>query len=120
VIRLQQASLPRLAVVVTMLTLAAPSVWAQTLPPTTRTVFKCEIKGKLIYSDDPCVGAQKLDVEPTRGIDSASGQRRLGADVQREHHQEAIAEIARPLTGMDAKQLGTAGRRTSCVCAPVN
>jgi hypothetical protein len=35
----------------------------------------------------------------------------VGADVQREHHREAIAEAWRPLTGMDAKQLDRSGRR---------
>ena len=85
--------------------------FAQKLPPTTRTVYKCEVNGKTIYSDDPCVGAQKLEVEPTRGVDTSAGPRRVGADVQREQHREAIAEAIRPLTGMDAKQLDVAGRR---------
>jgi hypothetical protein len=93
------------------LALAVTAAFAQTLPPAARTVYKCEVKGKIVYSDDPCVGALKLEVEPTRGIDQSAGPRRVGADVQREQHREAIAEVWRPLTGMDAKQLDVVGRR---------
>jgi hypothetical protein len=94
-----------------LLALVAVDALAQKLPAPSRTVYKCEVSGKVVYSDDPCVGAQKLDVEPTRGVDKSAGPRRRGADVQREHHREAVAEAIRPVTGMDAKQLDKAGRR---------
>ncbi len=108
---LRNASVLPFTVVLALLAVAAQSAQAQPLPPASRTVYKCEVKGKVVYSDDPCVGAQKLEVEPTRGIDKSAGPRRVGADVQREQHHEAIAEAWRPLTGMDAKQLDVAGRR---------
>lgn len=84
---------------------------AQKLPPVSRTVFKCQIAGKTVYSDAPCLGAKQIDVEPTRGLNQTSGRVRLGADVAREQWRENLAEAVHPLTGMDAKQLVLQGRR---------
>ena len=84
---------------------------AQSLPPPSRTVFKCEAAGKVVYSDAPCLGAKTVDVEPTRGADKITGTPRTGTDVQRERTREQFAEAVRPLTGLDTKQLDTAGRR---------
>ena len=63
------------------------------------------------YSDSPCLGAKKLEVEPTRGLNKSSGKERIGQDVRREKEREMFADAVRPLTGMDAKQLDRAGRR---------
>lgn len=87
------------------------STQAQKLPPTSRTVYKCEDGGRVHYSDAPCLGAKKIDVEPTRGLDKSSGSTRTGSDVAREKNREIFAEAVRPLTGMDSKQIETAGRR---------
>ena len=35
---------------------------AQSLPAPSRTVFKCEEGGRIVYSDSPCLGAKKIDV----------------------------------------------------------
>lgn len=85
---------------------------AQKLPPVSRTVFKCQIAGKTVYSDAPCLGAQQINVEPTRGLDQSSGRRQMGSDVMNERGREAFAEAVKPLTGMDAKQLAVQGRRS--------
>lgn len=84
---------------------------AQNLPAPSRTVFKCEVDGKVTYSDAPCLGARKLEVEPTRGLNKMSGTVRTGADVRREQHREIVAEAIKPLTGKNAKELETHGRR---------
>lgn len=81
------------------------------LPPTSRTVFKCEVAGKTVYSDSPCLGAQKVNVEPTRGLNKTSGREQVGNDVRSEQYREMFANAVRPLTGMDAKQLDVEGRR---------
>lgn len=78
----------------------------QTLSLPSRSVYKCSANGKTTYSDAPCLGAQRLDIEPTRGVGG-----REGHDVQRERHREMFAEALRPLTGMNAKQLDLHGRR---------
>jgi hypothetical protein len=91
--------------------LGTSAVSAQTLHAPSRTLFKCQERGKIIYSDSPCLGAEKLEVEPTRGVNKLSGKERIGPDVQRELHHEQFAEAIRPLTGMDAKQLGIQSRR---------
>lgn len=90
---------------------ATASALAQKLPAPSRTVYKCEVNGKVVYSDDPCVGAQKMEIEPTRGVNRTTGVKREGADVRREHQREGFAEAVRPITGMDAKQMDKAGRR---------
>lgn len=94
-----------------LLALLTGQAFAQGLPPPSRTVYKCEDGKQVHYSDSPCLGARKIDVEPTRGLDKSSGQKRQGQDVQKEHQQEAFADALRPLTGMDAPQLDKAGRR---------
>jgi hypothetical protein len=90
---------------------AAPLLRAQSLPPPSRIMYKCVIKGTTTYSDTPCLGATRIDVEPTRGISKLSGTERLGNDVARERYRENLAEALHPLTGMDAKQFATATRR---------
>jgi hypothetical protein len=87
-------------------TAASAVASAQTLSPPSRSVYKCSGNGKTSYSDAPCLGAQRLDIEPTRGVGG-----REGRDVQRERHREMFAEALRPLTGMNAKQFDLHGRR---------
>jgi hypothetical protein len=85
---------------------------AQQLPAPSRTVFKCNAGGKIVYSDSPCLGAERIDVDPTRGMNSMSGKKAIDSDVRTEQQREQIAEAWRPLTGMDAKQFEAHGRRT--------
>ena len=90
-----------------------PPALAQTtkLPAVSRTVFKCAANGKVSYSDEPCLGAERIDVEPTRGMNKSSGKELTGQDVRREHKNELFAEAVRPLTGKDATQLEVQKRR---------
>ena len=66
----------------------------------TRTVFRCEVAGKITYSDALCRGAQRVDVQPTHGLNKSSGTVRVGEDVRVEHTNEAIAEAIRPIAVM--------------------
>ncbi|MFG6430280.1 DUF4124 domain-containing protein [Roseateles sp. LYH14W] len=84
---------------------------AQTLPKASRTVYKCEEGGKVNYSDSPCLGATKVDVEPTRGLNKSSGRELQGQDVRNERLREGMAEAIKPLTGMNAQQVDQFGRR---------
>lgn len=97
-----------LALIVAALSCSLAS--AQKLPQASREVFRCEVNGKTTYSDTPCLGAKKVDVEPTRGLTSTDKEL-PGADVRRERFDEGIAEAIRPLTGKDAKQLQVDSRR---------
>lgn len=94
------------------LILTVAGVCAQSLPPPSRTVFKCEEGGKTVYSDAPCVGAKKIDVEPTRGVSKLSGRERIGRDVQHEQFREQLSEAIRPISGMRPRQFATFERRT--------
>ena len=87
--------------------------FAQQLPPPSRTIFKCENSGKVMYSDSPCIGAKRLEIQPTRGVNQLTGIKQIGNDVAQEQYREAIATALRPLTGMDANQLNHAGRRNN-------
>jgi hypothetical protein len=58
-------------------------------------VFKCENGGKTFYSDSPCLGAKKIDVEPTRGLNKSTGSERTGKDVSREMQREQFAEAVK-------------------------
>jgi hypothetical protein len=94
-------------IVIFLLLAAASTVsLAQTLHAPTRSVYKCTEHGRTSYSDAPCLGAERLHIEPSRGVGKA-----VGPDVQRERHREMLAEAVRPLTGMDAQQLDIHGRR---------
>ena len=88
----------------------APAL-AQSLPPPSRTVYKCEGGGKVRYSDAPCLGARKVDVEPTRGLNKSSGREQTGSDVRQEQFRENLAEGIKPLSGMSPKQFEQFGRR---------
>lgn len=88
-----------------------PQANAQNLPPPSRTMYKCKINGTTSYSDTPCLGATKIEVEPTRGVGKLSGTQRTGSDVLREQQREGLAAALHPITGMNAKQFAVFERR---------
>jgi hypothetical protein len=96
-----------------MLVLMINVVNAQSLPAPTRNVYKCEVGGKITYSDDPCEGAKRLQVEPSRGLNKSTGRELLGKDVAEERRREQLAEAVKPLTGMTVEQFGAETRRTN-------
>ena len=97
--------------VLAALFLLSQTAFSQHLPAPSRTVYKCENNGKTFYSDSPCLGAKKIDIEPTRGLNKLTGSERSGKDVSREIQREQIAEAVKPVTGLTAKQFEVAGRR---------
>jgi Domain of unknown function (DUF4124) len=93
------------------LAIASSSTMAQNLPPPSRTVYRCEDGGKVHYSDAPCLGAKKIEVQPTRGLNKSTGKELVGQDVSRERTQDAVANGMRPLTGKSTEALYRSGRR---------
>jgi hypothetical protein len=89
----------------------AASASAQSLPPPSRTVFKCQQGDKVVCSDAPCLGAERLVVEPTRGLDSQTGRPRVGDDVRRERSNEQITEALRPIFGEKPEERAVRLRR---------
>lgn len=81
------------------------------LPAPSRAIYKCHINGTVSYSDEPCVGAQRIDATPVSGVTHLSGSSRIGKDVANEIHREQFANAVRPLTGMNASEFATATRR---------
>ena len=97
--------MPRLlAVLFTGVLVVSTSGLAQKLPPPSRTVFRCEVAGKVTYSDAPCLGATKVDVEPTRGLNKSTGTERIGADVRKERLNEQLAEAFKPVLNETPEQ----------------
>jgi hypothetical protein len=82
-----------------------------TFSHSSRTVYKCDSAGKISYSDEPCQGAKKLDVQPSRGFNRSTGRELIGADVGRERQREVFAEAVKPLTGMTSEQFAIHSRR---------
>jgi hypothetical protein len=80
-----------------LLVLAASSTYAQ-------TVYKCKSNGSVVYSHEPCLGAQIVDTTPTQGLDKSSGTSRKGADVQRSETNKAMAKALEPILGETAEQ----------------
>jgi len=93
------------------LTLIASTVAAQNLPPPSRTVYKCEEGKKVYYSDSPCLGAKKINVEPTRGLNSATGRELIGQDVRREKTNELMADALKPIFNETPEQRATRHKR---------
>ena len=82
---------------------ATVSALAQALPPPASSVCKCVVDGKTVYSDQPCLGAARVDVTPTRGVNKTTGRVRIGKDVRDENHAEALGRALQPLTGQDVE-----------------
>lgn len=101
----------RFTLIALPLALATSLAIADGLPPPSRTVFKCEDGKRTYYSDSPCLGAQKLDVTPTRGMNKSTGRELVGTDVAHEQRREQLADGIKPLTGMNPQQLDQFGRR---------
>lgn len=86
---------------------------AQSLPVPSRIIYKCVVAGKIAYTDEPCLGAKRLDIEPSRGLSKFSGKEMIGADVQRENHRDMMADALRPLAGLNHQQYATLHRRVN-------
>lgn len=87
--------------------------WSQssTLPAPSRTVFKCNASGKMVYSDEPCRGAERLDITPTRGLNQITGKERTGSDVAKEKYREMFSDALKPVTGLNREQYEATHRR---------
>lgn len=83
----------------------------QRLPAPSRDVYRCEVNGEVSYSNAPCLGARRVDVEPTRGLSKSSGKDRTGADVRKERNNELMADALRPVFGESAAQRALRHRR---------
>lgn len=68
-------------------------------------IYRCELGGKVSYSDEPCVGAKVVDATPTQGMDKMTGSTRKGADVLRDENRKAVDAALQPLTGLDHEQM---------------
>ena len=86
---------------------------AQSLPAPSRVIYKCQVAGKIAYTDEPCLGAKRLDIEPSRGLNKFSGKEMIGADVQRENYRDMMGDAIRPIAGLDRQQYATVHRRVN-------
>jgi hypothetical protein len=102
-----------------VMTTIALSAWnlsvAQTLtvPSPAKAVYKCVVSGKVVYSDDPCLGASKVDIQPNRGVDKLSGKQVVGSDVAREQYDDLFAKGIALVTGLTPGAFQVQVRRAS-------
>jgi hypothetical protein len=80
---------------------------AQPVSPASRSAYKCKIDGKTVYSDEPCLGAQKIDVEPSKS-NAATRSTSTGSSARRqqprpEPQAEASAEGEHPTADIETK-----------------
>ena len=87
------------------------AVTAGPLPQASRTAFKCEREDKVVYTDAPCEGGQLVDTQPTSGLDSSSGKKRVGADVRAEQQRANTAKALKPVFGETPEQRDTRHHR---------
>ena len=87
------------------------AVAAGPLPQASRTAFKCERDGKVVYTDAPCEGGQRVETQPTSGLDTSSGKKRIGADVRAEQLNANTAKALEPIFGETAEQRATRHHR---------
>ena len=85
----------------------APYSTSTRTPP----VYRCEQGGRVIYSDEPCVGGRVIDATPTQGVDKMTGKTRKGKDVQRDEHNQMFDQAIRPLTGKSHAEMDVERRR---------
>jgi hypothetical protein len=57
-----------------LLAYGTASVNAQPLPAPSRVTYKCEVGGKIAYTDESCLGAKRMNIAPSRGLDKFSGK----------------------------------------------
>ena len=81
------------------------------LPAASHTVYKCVVNNKIVYTDEPCLGAQVVNVEPTRGLNKSTGRELTGADVRDEKFREQFADAIKPVAGLSSQQLEVKRRR---------
>lgn len=76
-------------------------------------VYRCEVDGKVTFTDDPCLGGARVEVVPTQGLDSLSGKSMKGADVRRNERNRAVDQALRPLTGKAHEEMEVMRRRST-------
>ena len=65
-----------------------------------------------MFSDEPCLGAKRVDVQPTQGMDKWSGKSRKGEEVRRNEHHRQLDKVTRPLHGRTHEEMNVQRRRT--------
>lgn len=83
---------------------ALAALGAACLPTQAQPVYRCEIQGRVIYSNEPCIGARVVDTTPTQGLDKLSGVSRKSPEAQRDEQQKQMSEALYPITGMNHEQ----------------
>jgi len=97
----------------TLLVTGSGRAQSPSLPQPTRTVYKCIAGGKVTYTDAPWLGATRVDIEPTRGLDKSTGRELTGPDVAREKTREQIAHAVQLITGLTPGQFEVQRRRVN-------
>ena len=80
--------------IVLMAISTAASAWTQ-------PVYRCGNS----YSDEPCANGKPVDILPTEGAHSMSGNKRLSTEVEMRKNRRALYEALKPVTGVSANEM---------------
>lgn len=64
------------------------------------TIYRC---GN-VYTDEPCKGAETVDIRPTEGAHSMSGQKRTSAEATSRQMWRGVDKALQPLTGVSPEE----------------
>ena len=64
------------------------------------TIYRC---GNA-YSDEPCKGGETVDIRPTEGAHSMSGQKRTSAEATNRQMWRGVDKALQPLTGISPEE----------------
>lgn len=70
--------------VVVLVAAVSACALAQPVSPASRSAYKCTIDGKTVYSDEPCLGAQKIDIEPGKAANATTRSSSTSSNARRQ------------------------------------
>lgn len=74
-------------------------------------VYRCEVNGKVSYSNEPCQGAKVVNTTPAQSSDRTSGQQRKDMDALKAELERNNATKTRALTAKAPEDPEVARRR---------
>jgi hypothetical protein len=83
------------------------------LPKPADQIYKCTVAGRVVYADEPCLGAARVDINPTRGVSTISGKERIGKDEAAARTRDLLADVIKPITGATREEFAVSVRRQS-------
>ena len=92
-------------------TLAMAACLSMTLPAMAQQVYRCEVNGKVSYSNEPCQGAKVVNTTPAQSSDKTSDQQQKNLDTLKAELERNNATKTRALAAKTPEDPEVAKRR---------